>query len=158
VTNQVITARYRPQESTERPKVSRTANHELRGRRHLIPAEIEQICQTLRHSSRYPDRDECMVLVAFHHGLRVSELTNLKWQHIDLKTHQMAIKRVKAGIDTQHPISDKREILLLRRLHKAQRQARTAFVFLTERQTPVSVSGLQKLFSAASLRYGLPRL
>jgi type 1 fimbriae regulatory protein FimB/type 1 fimbriae regulatory protein FimE len=152
MTNQVVTLKVRNPKSTVTRKVSRSDNDQLRGRRHLTAGEIDSICKILRKASRYPDRDECMVLLAFHHGLRVSELTNLRWQHIDLKTNQIAIKRAKNGIDTTHPISHKREIQLLRRLHKAQGLPRTGFVFLTERQTPVSVSGFQKLFSAASVK------
>jgi integrase len=116
-----------------------------------MPQEIGRICQELR-KGRHSDRDEAMVLVAFHHGLRVSELVNLKWRHIDLRTNQLTVNRVKNGIDTVHPISDRRDLLLLRRIHKEQGAPRTGFVWLTERKTPVSINGFQKTFSAASER------
>jgi hypothetical protein len=113
--NQAVTLGPKKAKLTETWKVtrSRKANDELRGKRHLTPAEIKAICKALRQRSRHKDRDECMVLVAFHHGLRVGELTNIKWQHIDLKAGQMAIKRLKNGIDTVHPISDARELMLV---------------------------------------------
>jgi integrase len=151
MTDQSVTAAFGKPECTETWKVSRTANDALRGRRHLTPPEIQTICRTLR-KNRHPDRDEAMVLVAFHHGLRVSEPVNLKWQHIDLRTNQLTVNRVKNGIDTVHPISDKRELLLLRRIHKKQGAPRTGFVWLTERKTPVTINGFQKTFSAASLK------
>jgi type 1 fimbriae regulatory protein FimB/type 1 fimbriae regulatory protein FimE len=133
--NQVVNVDFQKDKLTETWKVgrSRKANDELRGKRHLTPAEIKAICKTLRQRSRHKDRDECMILVAFHHGLRVSELTNIKWQHIDLKTGQIAIKRLKNGIDTMHPISDVRELMLLKRLHQAQEKPQTGFVFRNER-------------------------
>ena len=53
-------------------------------------------------------------------------------------------------IDTVHPISDARELMLLKRLHQAQDKPKTGFVFRNERGGAVSVNGFQKLFSAAS--------
>ena len=129
---------------------SRVANDELRGKRHLNPQEVELICKSIRKGSRYPDRDELLVIMAFHHGYRVGELTNLKWQHIDLKTGQIAIKRLKNGIDTQHPIADKRELLLLKRMHREQSKPSAGFVFKTERGTAVSINGFQKMFAKYS--------
>jgi len=150
MTNQLVTLDLKKAKLTEMWKVtrSRKTNDELRGKRHLTPGEIQVICKTLRHRSRHKDRDECMVLVAFHHGLRVSELTNIKWQHIDLKAGQISIKRLKNGIDTVHPISDARELMLLKRLPQAQEKPKTGFAFRNERGGAVSANGFQKLFSA----------
>lgn len=90
------------------------------------------------------------MLLAFHHGLRVSELVDVKWQHLDLKSGQMSVKRMKNGIDTTHPISDKRELMLLRRLHREQGKPTAGFIFRTERGSAVSANGFQKLFSKSS--------
>lgn len=137
--------------STETWKVrSRVANDSARGRSHLTPDEVSSICSTIKTSSRYSDRDELMVRMAFHHGLRVSELVGLQWQHFNVKNRQLKVMRLKDGIDTMHPISSKREIMLLNRLHKAQGKPVSGFIFNTERNTPVSVNGFQKLFSKFS--------
>ncbi len=153
---QVVSLDFSKAKSTETLKVenstnrSRIANDELRGKRHLNPNEVEQICKTIRNKSRNPDRDELMVLMAFHHGFRVSELTNVKWQHIDLKSGQISVKRMKNGIDTLHPISDKRELMLLRRIRQNQLKPTAGFVFRNERGSPVSVNGFQKMFGKFS--------
>jgi integrase len=154
--SRVVAVDFRKGKSTETLKVAKTANRsrvandELRGKRHLNPQEVELICKSIRKDSRYPDRDELMVIVAFHHGFRVSELANLKWQHIDLKSGQVAVKRLKNGIDTLHPISDKRELLLLKRLHREQSKPTAGFIFKTERGTAVSTNGFQKMFGKFS--------
>lgn len=154
--SQVIAVDFSKAKSAERLNVvdsvnrSRSTNDEIRGRRHLQPTEIKLITKAIRDGSRYQDRDECMVLVAFHHGYRVSELVNLRWQHIDLKTGQIAIKRLKNGIDTVHPISEKRELMLLKRLHREQGNPVHGFVFRTERGTAVSRNGVQKMFAKFS--------
>lgn len=154
--NPVVAVDFRKEKSTKTLKVaksanrSRVANDELRGKRHLNPQEVALICKAIRKGSRHPGRDELMVLIAFHHGFRVGELVNLKWQHVALKTAQIAIKRLKNGIDTQHPIADKRELLLLKRMHSEQSKPTAGFVFKTERDTAVSVNGFQKMFAKFS--------
>jgi hypothetical protein len=40
---------------------------------------------------------------------------------------------MKNGIDTVHPISDKKELMLLRRIHREQLKPTAGFVFRNER-------------------------
>jgi len=84
VENKVIAGDFGKLKLTETRKVggSRKFNDEQRGRRNLTHQEVDMICKAIRSCSRHPLRDEAMVLMAFHHGLRISELTNIKWQHI----------------------------------------------------------------------------
>ena len=153
MTNQVVKGNSRKAKPTVKQKVyggSRKANDELRGKRHLTKSEIDQTCKAIRKGARHPDRDELMVLVAFVHGLRVSELLNIKWQHIRLNDHQISIKRLKNGIDNVHNIANKRELMLIRRIHKAIGNPTSGYVFLNERKNAVSVSGFQKMFNKFS--------
>lgn len=129
---------------------SRIKNDNLRGRKHLTGTEITGICDSIKATSRYALRDELMVLMCYHHGYRASELVDIQWQHVDLKIRQLQVNRVKNGINNIHPITDKREILLLTRLHKAQNKPKTGYLFNTERNTVMSVNSLQKMFSAMS--------
>ncbi len=130
---------------------SRAKNDQLRGRRHLIKLEIDCICKTIRKHSRYADRDELMVLTAFHHGFRASELVNLKWQDVILQSQQIAVKRLKNGNNTQQPIACKRELMLFKRIHKAIGKPTSGFVFLNERGHPVSTDGFRKMFGKFSM-------
>ena len=45
-----------------------------------------------------------MVLVAYMHGLRVSELVDLRWEQVDLRTATLHVRRVKKGAPSTHPI------------------------------------------------------
>ncbi len=152
--NKVIEGNFRKSKLTERSNVnrSRKANDELRGRRNLQSFEVEQICSAVRAGSRYPDRDELLIRVIHRHAFRISEALDLKWQHINLKTLQVAVKRRKNGIDTVHPISCKRELMLLRRAHRSAGQPLQGFVFLNERGTPISADGFRKMLSKFSLQ------
>jgi type 1 fimbriae regulatory protein FimB/type 1 fimbriae regulatory protein FimE len=60
-------------------------------------------------------RDATMILVAYRHGLRASELTNLRWDQIDFTTATLEVRRVKQGNPTTHPILGD-ELRWLRRL------------------------------------------
>lgn len=156
MSNQVVSVDFSKGKSTETLKVdnsrnrSRVANDQLRGRRHLTPDEIELISQCIRKKSRYPDRDELMVLITFHHGYRATEICQLKWQHVQLKSMQIKVNRIKNGISTTQPIACKRELMLLRRLHRDQNKPSSGFVFRNERGQAVSVNGLQKMFGKFS--------
>src|SRR5215468_3340303 len=75
----------------------------LRGRRwkkgHLqgiTPEELQSMIKVAK-SDRYAKRNECMLLLGFSFGLRVSELLNLKVDDIDLDNGQIHLERGKNG-------------------------------------------------------------
>jgi type 1 fimbriae regulatory protein FimB/type 1 fimbriae regulatory protein FimE len=45
-----------------------------------------------------------MILPAYRHGLRVSELVDLRWDQIDFNHGNLAVRRVKQGSPSTHPI------------------------------------------------------
>jgi site-specific recombinase XerD len=60
---------------TVRPK--RPPNADLRTREYLTEAEVERLMNAAR-KNRWGHRDATMVLVAYRHGLRTSELVDLR--------------------------------------------------------------------------------
>ena len=48
-------------------------------RAYLTEAEVEQLIKAAE-----TPRDKAMILIGYRHGLRVSELVNLRWRRIDL--------------------------------------------------------------------------
>src|ERR1700730_7365379 len=75
----------------------------LRGRRGkkgdiqgITPEELQQMIKIAKND-RYAKRNECMLLVGFSFGLRVSELLNLKIEDIDLDNAQIHLERIKSG-------------------------------------------------------------
>ena len=67
--------------------------------------------------NRYGHRDSTMVLLAFRHGLRASELVDLRWEQVDLKGGVLHVRRVKQGSPATHPLTG-RELRALRRLQR----------------------------------------
>ena len=51
-------------------------------RRYLTQREIDRLIDCARKYGRYGHRDATMILVAYRHGLRASEVCDLQW-HLD---------------------------------------------------------------------------
>jgi integrase len=66
-------------------------------RAYLTPEEIEKLISAARARGRYGHRDATMILLAYRHGLRVSELVALRWDQIDLKIGRIQIHRLKGS-------------------------------------------------------------
>jgi integrase len=90
------------QNGTVSPK--RVPNAQLRPREYLLAAEIEELVSVARWRGRYGHRDATMILIAYRHGLRVSELCALRWDHIDFAQGLLHVNRLKHGTPSVHPL------------------------------------------------------
>jgi type 1 fimbriae regulatory protein FimB/type 1 fimbriae regulatory protein FimE len=95
-----------------------------------------------------------MILVAYRHGLRVSELVDLRWDQIDFRTRNLHVRRVKSGVSSTHPILGD-ELRALRRLQREQNPP-SPFVFTSERGSPFTTSGFAKAVERAGRDAKLP--
>jgi type 1 fimbriae regulatory protein FimE len=86
-------------------------------RKYLTEREVETLMDCARKRSRYGHRDATMILVAYRHGLRASELCDLQWHQIELDQGRMHVHRAKNGTPSVHPIRGD-EIRALRRLRR----------------------------------------
>lgn len=118
-------------------------------RQWLTEAEVEQIIRAARS-----DRDRLMILIAYRHGLRVSELISLTWRQIDLDTARLRVIRLKGSEDSVHPLSG-REVRGLRGLRR-QQTAGVPWVFVTNRRAQMTRNGFYKLLAYAANRASLP--
>ena len=73
---------------------------------------------TARKASRYGHRDATMILIAYRHGLRASELCDLRWHQVELATGRLHVRRTKRGTPSVHPMQGD-EIRALRRLQRS---------------------------------------
>jgi type 1 fimbriae regulatory protein FimB/type 1 fimbriae regulatory protein FimE len=120
----------------------RAKNADLRTREYLTEQEIEALIAAARQN-RHGHRDATMILVAYRHGLRASELADLRWDQIDFATATLHVRRVKRGMPSTHPILGD-ELRVLRRLLREQ-EPRSPFVFTSERGAPFSTAGFARM-------------
>ena len=125
-----------------------------REREYLTPGEVDRLVKTARGRGRYGQRDSLAILMAFRHGLRVSELVGLKWSQVDFVTQRLTVHRLKGSLDSTHPIEGD-ELRELRKLARTQ-ETGTRFLFMTERAAPVSVAWFQRMLSRVGVECGLP--
>ncbi len=130
----------------------RLRNAELRAREYLTPDEVEALGKAARTIGRHGHRDATLILLAYRHGLRVSEVVALRWDQIDLKPGTLHVARLKNGRDSVHPLRGP-EIRALRRL---RREYPGIYVFATERKGPMTASNVRKLVARAGREAGLP--
>ena len=119
----------------------------------LTELEVEQLCAEARKRGRYGHRDATMILVAFRHGLRVSELVALRWEQVDLDAGRLRVIRRKGSDDSVQPLSGS-EIRALRRI-KREQEAGTRYVFITERKATMTTSGFDKMLRRTAARIGM---
>ncbi len=94
-----------------------------------------------------------MILVAYRHGLRASEVCGLRWDQIELNSGRLHVRRAKGGIDNVHPLSG-REIRALRQLRRENMESR--YVFVTERGGPATTAGFLKTIARTGEAAKLP--
>jgi len=134
---------------------TRRPNAEIRTREHLTETEVGKMIKAAGNN-RWGHRDSTMILVAFRHGLRSSELVNLQWSQVDFAHALLHVRRAKQGTPATHPIRGD-EMRTLRKLQREQ-DPKSPFIFTSERGSPFSTSGFAKLVERAGVeaKLGFP--
>jgi type 1 fimbriae regulatory protein FimB/type 1 fimbriae regulatory protein FimE len=120
--------------------------------RYLTDSQVDKLVAAAREHSRYPNRDAAMILLAYHHGLRVAELCAMRWDQIDIKAGTLAVPRVKNGTPGVHPLpaADRAVLRALPREGK--------LVFTTERDHPMAPAGVRAIMRRLGKLAGLGRV
>jgi type 1 fimbriae regulatory protein FimE len=101
---------------------------------------------------RHGLRDSTLILIAYRHGLRVSELASLRWDQMDLAQGLLHVSRLKNGLASVHPLRG----LELRALRRLQREEASAtYVFMSERKAPLTPHTVRKIVARAGRQAGL---
>jgi type 1 fimbriae regulatory protein FimE len=119
----------------------RLPNANYRTREYLTEHEVEGLMKAAG-DNRHGHRDATMILLAFRHGLRASELCSLRWEQVDLVPGRLHVARVKSGMPSVHPLTGT-ELRALRRLQREQEPGR--YVFISERGAPMSAVGFRRM-------------
>jgi integrase len=141
-----------PSPTNEKRTVKRRPNREYRTREHLTEAEVEKLIEAAKQNLQ-GHRDATMILLAFRHGLRASELIDLRWEQVDLDGAVLHVRRVKSGTPATHPLTG-RELRALRKLQREQ-EPKSPFIFISQRGAPFTNRGFQAMVERAGQAAGL---
>lgn len=123
--NKVDSAKVTPVRSIVKSKV----------KTYLTEAEVERFLKAAR-KGRHGVRDYLLMLAAYRHGMRVSELIDLRLEEVDLEGATLRVRRSKGSVTTQQPIEgdELRAIRAWLRERSAMTYAEgSPFLFLSER-------------------------
>ena len=130
----------------------RRTNRELRTREYLTPGEVRKLMAAAR-KNRHGHRDATMILITFRHGLRATEVCQLRWDQFDLKRGTIHVNRIKNGIESVHPVGGE-ELRALRRLQREKEENR--YVFVSKRGAPLTHEGFLKMVKRTGVAAKLP--
>lgn len=139
--------------NSKQPK--RKTNKELRPREYLLDSEVKTLIRCAGALGRFQHRDRTLILTAYRHALRVSELVSLQWSQIDFDNAQMHVTRSKNGSPSVHPIAD----VEIRGLKTLKKGSKSPFVFTSTTGTQLSCRSvhniIQRAGTAASLGFSV---
>jgi type 1 fimbriae regulatory protein FimB len=99
-------------------------------------------------------RDYAIMLLAYRHGLRVSEVGMLRVADLDLKQYRLRIQRLKNSLAGLHPLQPD-EVKALKSYLK-ERASSAPALFLSRNDTPISRRRLDELIKRYGERADIP--
>jgi type 1 fimbriae regulatory protein FimB/type 1 fimbriae regulatory protein FimE len=135
------------------PPPGRPKNEDVRPREHLTPDEVDRLIAAAAKLGRHGARDALMLRMLSNHGLRVSELTGLRRDDLNLDDETMLVRRLKRGKPSTQPL-DGQELRGLRRLLRDSPES--VYVFVSERGSRFTRSALEKIIGRAGKEAGFP--
>jgi site-specific recombinase XerD len=124
-------------------------------RDYLTRDEVAQLLRAARKGPRHCARNHAMILLAYRHGLRASELVSLRVSDLDLNAGTIYCRRAKGSRSTLHPMKAD-EIAAVERALRARKRTSSAYVFESDRSEKMTRSAFWRIVSQAGKRAGLP--
>ena len=119
---------------------------------YLSELEVEELRKAARRG-RHGERDDLLILLMYRHGFRVSEVIRLRIDQAKLKEARIDVKRLKRGLDVQHPIAG--DELRAIKAYLRTRNDRLPWLFLSERGATMTRQAVNYLLRVAGERAGL---
>jgi integrase len=132
---------------------ARQANRAVRSREHLRPDEVERLIVAARQvGRRVAERDALLIMMAYRHSLRASEIAGLRWDQIELKGGVLHVTRRKNGSPSTHPLRGP-ELRALRSWRRQQDEL-APYLFTSLRGGPMTIRTIHYAVAQAGKRAG----
>jgi site-specific recombinase XerD len=115
----------------------------------------------LRAAKAKGAREWAMILVAYKHGLRASEICNLRLDDIDMKNGSIVIQRLKGSLRTTQALTEHRgepllnELKALREWLRQRRDDGSDYLFTSQKGGRLDRTQFFRLFRDTSVAAGL---
>ena len=125
---------------------------------HLEPAEVLAV---LRAAKAKGAREFAMILVAYRHGMRASEVCNLRLDDVDLKNGHIVVTRLKGSLRTTQAVTEHRgepllnEVRALREWLRQRPNDGSDVLFVSQKGGRLDRSQFFRLFRSAAEVAGL---
>jgi type 1 fimbriae regulatory protein FimB len=126
---------------------------------YLEPAEVLSVLKAAKAKGA---REWAMIVVAYKHGMRASEVCNLRLDDVDFKNGSIVVERLKGSLHTTQAVTEHRGEPLLNE-HRALREWRqqrpddgSDFLFTSQKGGRLDRSQFFRLFASIAAEAGLP--
>src|SRR3989442_15118042 len=125
----------------------------------LAPDELLAVLKAAKARSA---RDWAMVLLAYRHGLRASEVCDVKLADVDLKAGSISIRRLKGSLHTVQPLYQHRgqplldEVGALRAWRRGRRADGSDYLFTSQKGGRLDRTQSFRISRACAQAAGLP--
>jgi type 1 fimbriae regulatory protein FimB len=120
-----------------------------------------ELLAVLREARKVSARNHCLILLAYKHGLRASEICRLRLE--DVADGRLDCQRLKGSLHTNRPLESDPEPLLdeiaaLRAWMREREDTGSIFLFISSRfGSGMTRQSVYDIFEDAAFRAGLPR-
>jgi type 1 fimbriae regulatory protein FimB len=128
----------------------------------MLYLEPSEVLSVLRAAKAKGNREWAMILVAYKHGMRASEVCNLRLDDLDMRNGSIVIERLKGSLRTTQAVTEHRGEPLLNELKalRAWLGDRTAdgsdFLFTSQKGGRLDRSQFFRLFQTVATQAGIP--
>jgi type 1 fimbriae regulatory protein FimB len=126
---------------------------------HLEPAELLAV---LKAAKARGAREWSMIVLAYKHGLRASEVCNIRVDDIDLKNGNIVVERLKGSLRTTQAVTEHRgqpllnELKALREWLRKRPKDGSDFLFVSQKGGRLDRTQFFRLFQSIATSAGLP--